>query len=54
MQTGAIVALILAIPVMLIPAALIWYINVGGIYLAVKEAREKRAARRQVTKEARA
>ena len=45
MEWQFIVALVLTIPVMLIPVALIWYINVGGIYVAIKEAREKRAAR---------
>ncbi len=38
-------ALVLAIPIMLIPLALIWYINIGGIYLAMKEAKERRATR---------
>jgi len=45
MEWQVILALVLAIPVMLIPLALIWYINVGGIYVAIKEARERRAAR---------
>ncbi|MFC1874457.1 hypothetical protein ACFLYX_04060 [Chloroflexota bacterium] len=53
MEWQVILMLVLAIPVILIPVALIWYINIGGIYLAIKEAREKRAARvehtRQVT-----
>ena len=29
-------ALVLALPVMLLPAALIWYINIGGIYSAIR------------------
>jgi hypothetical protein len=45
MEWQFIVALIIAIPVILFPAALVWYFNVGGIYAAIKEAREKRAAR---------
>ncbi len=45
MEWQIILALVLAIPVMLIPVALIWYINIGGIYLAIQEARERRAAR---------
>ena len=28
--------LVLALPVMLLPAALIWYINIGGIYSAIR------------------
>jgi len=49
MTVGTIIALVLAIPVMLIPVALVWYITGGGIYLAIKEARERRAAQRQAT-----
>jgi hypothetical protein len=39
-----VVILVIAIPVILFPAAYIWYINIGGIYVAIKEARAKRAA----------
>lgn len=39
MTVGLIVALVLAIPVILFPAAFIWYINIGGIVQAVKEAK---------------
>ncbi len=49
MTAVTIVALALAIPIMLIPVALVWYINIGGIMLAVKEAREKRVAKQKVT-----
>jgi hypothetical protein len=45
-----IVALVIAIPVILFPVAFIWYLNVGGIYAAVREARKKRSVRRQETK----
>ncbi|MBM2824346.1 MAG: hypothetical protein HW402_10 [Dehalococcoidales bacterium] len=45
MEWQVIVALVLAIPVILIPVALVWYINIGGIYVAIKEARARRAAR---------
>ena len=44
MELGFIIALILVIPVMLIPVALIWYINIGGIYQAIKDARKKKIA----------
>jgi hypothetical protein len=51
MEWQIIVALVIAIPVILFPVALIWCINFGGIYLAVKEARAKRAAcKKEVTK----
>ena len=40
------IAMILAVPVILFPAAFIWYLNVGGIYTAVRAARAKRAIQR--------
>ena len=43
MQWELIVALVVAIPVILFPAAFVWYMNLGGVYAAVKEARAKRA-----------
>ena len=44
MQWELIVALVLAIPVLLFPVAYIWYINIGGIILAVRERKTRRAA----------
>ena len=44
MQWEFIAALILAIPIILFPVAFVWYLNVGGIYAAIKDARAKRAA----------
>jgi len=51
MEWQAVLALVLAVPVILIPVVLIWYMNMGGIYLAIKEAREKRAARAKGSRE---
>ncbi|HJX12978.1 MAG TPA: hypothetical protein VJ377_05555 [Dehalococcoidales bacterium] len=45
MDWQIIVALVLAIPVILFPVALVWYLNIGGIYAAVKQARARRAVR---------
>ena len=45
-----IVALVIAIPIILFPVAFIWYLNVGGIYAAVREAQKKRAAREEEKK----
>ena len=45
-----IVALVIAIPIILFPVAFIWYLNVGGIYAAVREAQKKRAAREEEQK----
>ncbi len=43
MEGTMIVALVLAVPVILFPAAFVWYLNIGGIVQAVKEARAARA-----------
>lgn len=51
MQWELIVALVIAIPIILFPAAYVWYLNIGGIYTAIKEARTRRAAREVKTKE---
>ncbi len=50
MTVGTIVALAIAIPVMLIPVALVWYINVSGIYTVIRETQKRRAARRVTQK----
>ena len=44
MDWQIVVALVIAIPVILFPAAFVWYLNIGGIYAAIKEARARRAA----------
>lgn len=49
MTVGTIIALVLAVPVMLIPAALVWYINIGGVMLALKEAKAKQVAGEKAT-----
>ena len=46
MQWELIIALVVAIPIILFPAAFVWYLNIGGIYAAIKEAREKRVTRK--------
>ncbi len=50
MEVQMIVALVIAIPVILFPAAFVWYLNLGGIYAAVREAQEKRAAHKKGVK----
>jgi len=50
MQWEFIVALLLGIPVILFPVALVWFLNIGGLYAAIKEARERRAAREEATR----
>ena len=44
MEWQTVVALVLAIPVILIPVAFIWYLNVSGIRAVRKEARRKQVA----------
>ena len=44
MEWQVIVAMVVAIPIILFPAAFVWYLNIGGIYAAVKEARKRKAA----------
>ena len=41
MQWEFVVALIVAIPIILFPAAFIWYVNLGGIIQTAREARAK-------------
>jgi len=45
MQWELVVALVIVIPIILFPAAFVWYLNIGGIYAAIKEALERRAVR---------
>ena len=47
MEWAFIVALVLAVPIILFPVAFVWYLNIGGVYAAVKEARKRRAAREE-------
>ena len=51
MEGQMILVLVLAIPVILFPAAFVWYLNIGGIYHAIQEAQERRAAQGGKTKE---
>ena len=50
MEWQVIVALVLIIPVILIPVAFVWYLNIGGIHAVLKEAKERRAASETVVK----
>jgi hypothetical protein len=47
MQWQVIVALVIAIPIILFPVALVWYLNLGGLVQAVREARQARVARKK-------
>lgn len=50
MEWYVILVLVLGIPVILFPAAYVWYLNIGGVYGLIKEAREKKAAREEATR----
>ena len=41
MEWPIILALVIAIPIILFPAAFVWYLNIGGLYAAIKEGRFK-------------
>lgn len=51
MEWQIIVALVIAIPIILFPAAFVWYLNIGGIYAAIKEARARRVAHQKKMEE---
>jgi len=47
MEWQIVVILAVAVPIILFPAAFVWYLNIGGIVHAMREAkttREKKAA----------
>jgi len=53
MQLELIIALAITIPVILFPAAFVWYLNIGGIVQAMREARiarEKKVATAKTTR----
>ena len=45
MQWELVLALVVAIPIILFPAAFVWYLNIGGIYAAIKEVWERQVIR---------
>ena len=44
MEWQIVVAIVIAVPVILFPAAFVWYLNLGGIVAALKKARARKAA----------
>jgi len=45
MEWGFLISLVLAVPVILIPVALVWYLNAGSILSAIKGVKARRGAR---------
>ncbi len=41
------IAIAIAIPVILFPAAFVWYLNIGGTYHAIKKLSERRGISRK-------
>ena len=52
MEWQMILALVLVIPVILVPAVLVWYLNVSGIFTVIRETRRRRIARQKRMKTA--
>ncbi|MBN1692969.1 MAG: hypothetical protein JW845_05380 [Dehalococcoidales bacterium] len=46
MEWGFVTALVLVVLVIILPAALVWYLNAGNITAAIKNNRAKRARRK--------
>ena len=44
MEGPVVVVLAIAIPVILFPAAFVWYLNLGGVFAAVRVARARKVA----------
>jgi hypothetical protein len=45
MEWQVVIAIVIAIPVILFPAAFVWYMNIGGIVKAFKKVRMKKASK---------
>jgi len=52
MEWQMILALVLVIPVILVPVVLVWYLNVSGIFTVIRETRRRRIARQKRMKTA--
>ena len=48
MEWQVIVAMLIAVPIILLPAAFVWYFNIGGVFAALKERRRQRKTIREV------
>ena len=53
MEWWAIVLIIVAIPIIVFPAAFIWYMNVSGLYTVIRETQKRRVARKRRARELR-
>jgi len=51
MEPQVIIALVIAIPLILFPAAFVWYVNLGGVFNSIRAARAARRSARAVEKQ---
>ena len=42
MEWSFIVALLVAVPIIMFPVVFVWYLNIGGVYTAIREAMWKK------------
>jgi hypothetical protein len=52
MTVGLIVALVVAIPLILLPVAFVWYLNIGGLVGLLRERRKETATENEGSKAA--
>lgn len=50
MQWESIMALVIAIPIIILPVVFVWYLNIGGIHANIKEARARRVTKQMADK----
>ena len=52
MEWQVILAIVIAIPLIALPAAFIWYMNVSGLFQVMRDARERQKKRARALKAA--
>ena len=52
MEWQLILALVIGIPIILLPVMLIWYVNVSGLYQVMRDARQRQKRRARALKAA--
>jgi hypothetical protein len=50
MEGQVVLGLAIAIPIVLFPAAFVWYLNLGGVFQAAREARARRTTEKTTTR----
>lgn len=50
MEPQVVIALIIAIPLILFPAAFVWWVNLGGVFRVLREARAARKTSKTAVK----